>query len=111
MANTSSSPVRMEGRDTGSISINRFPLGAGYFSGDNDIHHSDESMVAKNSLQETETGNKNSTTSQMRINRNRQETTIKNQNENDKQRQGTPRKQTTRRRNDESRHMSKESTH
>ena len=47
MASMSSSPARTEGRDTDSISIDRSPLGAGYFSGDNDIHHSDESMEAK----------------------------------------------------------------
>ena len=55
MASMSSSPARTEGRDTDSISIDRSPLGAGYFSGDNDIHHSDESMEAK----EQDTGNRN----------------------------------------------------
>ena len=64
-------------------------------------------MVAKSNTgnkQETKTGNTNSMTSQMRIDRNRQGTTTKNQNKNNRQEQGTFRKETTRRKNDGSRH-------
>ena len=52
MASMSRSPARTEGRDTESTSVDRSPLGAGYFSGDNDIHHSDESMEAKEQIKD-----------------------------------------------------------
>ena len=49
MSSMSGSPARTEGRDytTDSASVDRSPLGAGYFSGDNTTHQGDESMAAE----------------------------------------------------------------